>query len=109
MSLAHGDRTAGQLTVACASVPFTPGDGSAAFGQTVCSCAVGWGDRLNSLWVGGADRRRGLPQPRLSGHYPRAAKAGVRLTMTTGGRDITAELAQQMADAGLHTVSVSSR
>jgi radical SAM protein with 4Fe4S-binding SPASM domain len=34
-------------------------------------------------------------------------KAGVRPTMTTGGRGITAELAQQMADAGLHTVSVS--
>lgn len=27
--------------------------------------------------------------------------------MTTGGRGITAELAQQMAEAGLHTVSVS--
>ncbi len=34
-------------------------------------------------------------------------KAGVRPTMTTGGRGITAELAQQMAEAGLHSVSVS--
>jgi radical SAM protein with 4Fe4S-binding SPASM domain len=33
--------------------------------------------------------------------------AGVRPTMTTGGRGITPELAQQMADAGLHSVSVS--
>lgn len=34
-------------------------------------------------------------------------KAGVRPTMTTGGRGITPELAQQMAEAGLHSVSVS--
>jgi radical SAM protein with 4Fe4S-binding SPASM domain len=32
---------------------------------------------------------------------------GVRPTMTTGGRGITAERAQQMASAGLHSVSVS--
>lgn len=34
-------------------------------------------------------------------------KAGIRPTMTTGGRGITAALAQQMAQAGLHSVSVS--
>ncbi|MFO0575886.1 MAG: radical SAM protein [Polyangia bacterium] len=33
--------------------------------------------------------------------------AGIRPTMTTGGRGITAELAAQMAAAGLHSVSVS--
>ena len=32
---------------------------------------------------------------------------GIRATMTTGGRGITAELATQMAQAGLHAVSVS--
>ncbi|HEY1086233.1 MAG TPA: radical SAM protein, partial [Archangium sp.] len=38
----------------------------------------------------------------------RALRAsGIRPTMTTGGRSITPELAQQMADAGLHSVSVS--
>lgn len=38
----------------------------------------------------------------------RALKAkGIRPTMTTGGRGITAERAEQMAAAGLHTVSVS--
>lgn len=34
-------------------------------------------------------------------------KHGIRPTMTTGGRGITAELAAQMKDAGLHSVSVS--
>lgn len=34
-------------------------------------------------------------------------KAGIRPIMTTGGRGITQELAQQMKDAGLHSVSVS--
>ncbi len=34
-------------------------------------------------------------------------KAGIRPTMTTGGRGITAALAEQMAQAGLHSVSVS--
>ncbi len=33
--------------------------------------------------------------------------AGIRPTMTTGGRGITADLARQMATAGLHGVSVS--
>jgi radical SAM protein with 4Fe4S-binding SPASM domain len=33
--------------------------------------------------------------------------AGIRPTMTTGGRGITPQLASQMAAAGLHTVSVS--
>ena len=32
---------------------------------------------------------------------------GIRPTMTTGGRGITVELAQQMAEAGLYSVSVS--
>ena len=34
-------------------------------------------------------------------------RAGVRPSLTSGGRGITAELAQQMAEAGLHTVSIS--
>lgn len=34
-------------------------------------------------------------------------KHGIRPTLTTGGRGITAELATQMKDAGLHSVSVS--
>jgi radical SAM protein with 4Fe4S-binding SPASM domain len=34
-------------------------------------------------------------------------KAGVRPTMTTGGRSVTRELANEMAEAGLHSVSVS--
>jgi radical SAM protein with 4Fe4S-binding SPASM domain len=33
--------------------------------------------------------------------------AGIRPTMTTGGRGLTAQLAQQMAVAGIHSVSVS--
>jgi radical SAM protein with 4Fe4S-binding SPASM domain len=38
----------------------------------------------------------------------RALRArGIRPTMTTGGRSLTAELVSQMRDAGLHTVSVS--
>lgn len=38
----------------------------------------------------------------------RALRAkGIRPTMTTGGRGITAELAKQMAAAGIHSVSVS--
>jgi len=35
------------------------------------------------------------------------ARAGVRPTMTTGGRGVTPELAARMAAAGLHTASVS--
>ncbi|MEM7181406.1 MAG: radical SAM protein [Spirochaetota bacterium] len=35
------------------------------------------------------------------------AKGGVRVSMTTGGRGITAELAQKAVDSGLHNVSVS--
>jgi radical SAM protein with 4Fe4S-binding SPASM domain len=34
-------------------------------------------------------------------------KSGIRPSMTSGGRGITAELAQEMAGAGLHTVSIS--
>jgi len=34
-------------------------------------------------------------------------EAGIRPTMTTGGRGVTAELAAQMKEAGLHSVSVS--
>lgn len=34
-------------------------------------------------------------------------QAGIKPTMTTGGRGITARLAQQMADVGLYSVSVS--
>jgi radical SAM protein with 4Fe4S-binding SPASM domain len=34
-------------------------------------------------------------------------KRGVRASMTTGGRGVTAELAQQLAAAGIHSVSVS--
>lgn len=33
--------------------------------------------------------------------------SGIRTSMTTGGRGITAEMAQQLADCGMHTVSVS--
>ena len=57
---------------------------------------------------GRAHRRRGLPAPGLPRHRrARSPRAGIRPTMTTGGRGVTPALAARMAAAGLHAASVS--